>query len=110
MYNKYQITQLDPRSALTEVFYHIACSRERGEELVCLRYTYSDEKALRRVLLNTLKALKEYRREGKISLFISYDTLFDNTTEAKYLFNKYPPLEEDLFLKNPDVPFILVRL
>ena len=110
MYNKYQITQIEPKASETEAYYHIACARERGEELVCLCFGYSDEKALLKVYQNTLKILKNYKRSGKISLYIPYDSFCDATTETKYLFNKYPHLEGDSFLTNPDFPFVLVRL
>ena len=110
MYNKYQITQLDIRAAQTEAFYHIACSRERGEELVCLCLSYSDEKVLARVCAGLMKALRAYKRAGKLSLIIAYDAIRENTTETKYLFNKYPSLEEDDFLLSGTTPYILVRL
>ena len=110
MYKKYQITQIEPKASETEAYYHIACARERGEELVCLCFSYSDEKSLGRVFQNTLKILKSYKRAGKITLFIPSEALCESTTETKYLFNKYPDLENDPFLFNPDLPFILVRL
>ena len=110
MYNKYLITQLEPKAAETEAYYHMACARERGEELVCLCFSYSDEKALMRVFTNTLKILKSYKKAGKITLYIPYNAITESTTETKYLFNKYPALENDTYLFYPDSPFILVRL
>lgn len=110
MYNKYQITQADTKPSETEAYYHIACARERGEGLLCLCFSYSDDKILRRVFTNMLKILKAYKQAGKISLYIPYDSFGESTTETKYLFNKHPELEEDSFLFQPDTPFILVRL
>lgn len=110
MYNKYQITQIDPKASETEAYYYMACARERGEELLCLCFSYSDDKALRRVFLNALKLLKNYKQAGKITLYIPHDKIQESTTETKYLFNKYPSLENDSFLFSPSSPYILVRL
>lgn len=74
----------------TEVRYGIATARADGAEVVCLEFLKKEsEKETERIFSSLTKILRKLRREGALQFFVTNDGFNKNTTEAKYLLNKY---------------------
>ncbi len=110
LYNKVYITQEDIERAKTELLYHLACARQRGEELVCCLIDIKDNKMVSKILSECSKLLKKMKKENKISVFLSNETFHLQNVEKEYLLNKYPEIQFDLLLSSQENAFLLVRL
>ena len=110
LYNKVFITQDDIERAKTELLYHIACTRQSGEELVCAVLDIKNEKMIKRIFSECIKLLKKMKKDKRISLFLSSETLGQESVEREYLFNKHPGVRTDELLNAEDAVFFLIRL
>ncbi len=86
----------------TELIFRIATSRADGENL--LRFNFLAESS-ERMLKAACKELKALKRRGAIQLFATAEDFDCRATEAEFLLNKFPTLNE-LSENN----FVLVKL
>lgn len=91
-----------PSGIVTELVFTIACARADGENLLRFNFLEGDTEREMKVAQKELKALK---RRGAVQLFATFEDFEKADTEAEFLLNKFPTLEE-LDAEN----FILVKL
>lgn len=109
-YNKVYITQDDTERAKTELLYHIACTKQRREELVCCFFDIKNEKMILKVILECLKCLRNMKRDKKITVYVTNEDFQVESLQTEYLFNKYPELKTDDSLTTSEFPYVLIRL
>ncbi len=69
----------------TEILYAVASAKTKGNELILL----SPKNALPKTVVSELKKIK---KSGKIDLFVSFSDFEEESTESRYILNKYPGL------------------
>ena len=109
-YTEYVFKNSDFFSIKTEALFEIATRRVQEFELI--RFSlFSQEKATVLKRKNAMKRfLKGLKENGTIQFFAFCEAFEENSTEAKYLQNKYP----DIFLDTPTETelcfFVYVRI
>lgn len=74
----------------TEILFSVASARAVGEELVELVCPIDSGRGIK----NTLKVLKELKKQNKIKVYVLARDIEGQSKEAEYLLNKYPELRE----------------
>ena len=110
LYNKVFITQDDIERAKTELLYHIACTKQKGEELICCVFDIKNERMVKKIFSECSKVLKKMKKDKKISLFLTADTFGGESVEREYLFNKHPEVKTDELLNSTESIYFLIRL
>ena len=73
----------------TEVLYSVASARATGDELTEILYP-NDGRGER----NTVKVMKELKKQGRIKVYVLAKDINGQSKEAEYLLNKYPELKD----------------
>ena len=95
----------------TEIMFDIASDRISGAELVSFGITKpEDEKIAKKIISTALKLLKKLKGEKKIQFYATDDSFISNSTEAQYLYNKYPSEMDARAESSSTVEYIYVKL
>jgi len=81
----FELEAHEPSSIMTEILYAIGCAKAKQHELLFLKAKGDD-------FTLVLSLLKKIKKTGKITLYLSSEDWENETTEAKYLQNKYTNL------------------
>ena len=96
---KYKTIVLESKkrdSILTELRFNVASARVLGTELLRIDIpTGEDPDEMRRIYSASLRILKEMKQDGSIQLYATCASFGAETTEAKYLMNKYPEIFDE---------------
>ena len=87
---KHTITSLLYKDAETETVFIIAVARAGGAS--CVKFVFTDESG--RVEPAVRKALRSLKRRGSIQMLAGREDFENRTTEAEFLLNKFPGIEE----------------
>ena len=87
----YQLTDIPYDMLFTEIMFDTARAKSEGTELV--RFDFCDESE--KLFANAIKVFKLIKKKGRIQLYAFSRDFETQTTEAKYLLNKYPDISLD---------------
>ncbi len=96
-------------SLKNEILFEIASCRAAKIELICFKLGISEKVTVR--TLNALeKQIRKIKEKGIIQVFANLASFSDNTTEAKFLSNKYPDFFEKIPQKTKNEHCIYIKL
>ena len=79
----------------TEVLFEVASARAAGYAVVRFDVPRDDEpKCIERSLAFLARILRAMKKRGAIQFFVTEDGFMRSTTEARFLLNMYPEVEE----------------
>ena len=111
---KYKVIDLAVRKTdgvAPEIMYNVASERVDSVELICFNLPVTDDETVRRRINSAaLRTFKEMKSRGAIQLYATRSSFLEQTTEAKYLINKFPELFEDADYEAMDTRSIYVKL
>ena len=94
-YSKIKLDADKPQSLETEIMFNIASERAAGAELIMFEFLKSgDEKNDKKLSGTAVRLLKKMKSERKIQFYADEDSFRRSSTEAEFLYNKYPMLFE----------------
>jgi len=98
-------------SIKNELLFEIASERVSGSELIrFIIYNNGDDLSFSKRINAINKNLRSFKSRGLIQFFANAESFEKNTTEAKYLINKYPALFENIPKTEDNSFFIYVKL
>ena len=81
----------------TEVLFEIAGARADGCSVVRLDLPFSEECGVSEKASLTLKRIiRSIKKRGTVQFFVSKDDILHSTTEARYLMNVFPEVENNI--------------
>ena len=87
----FTIEDMNYESLHTEILFRIAEAKARSCRLISFNMPVDKD----RLLADACRVLKEAKKKGKVQLFAIPSDFERQTTEAKYLINKYPDILND---------------
>ena len=108
MFQNVDLTSSDRCGLSTEIRFAIASATVDQLELLAISYHKTlDQSIDKRMISAIARILSAIKRDGKLSFYITYDSLSGASTEAEFLKNKY---SEQLNMDTSDKFVFLVKL
>ncbi len=97
-------------SLINEILFETASARASGTEVVRFNLYSEDGAALEKFSLHIKKNLRKIKQRGIIQFFATASSFSGNSTEAKFLQNKYPELFRELPSEEESLFFFYLKL
>jgi hypothetical protein len=104
-YKIFDLKDTESKELSVVLKFDVATARHLNYQLLCLKL---DENSEPKFIKNMTVCLKDMKKKGIIDLFVCSDDLYSGSTEAEYMLNKFPFLnnKDDLFIH----PAVYVKL
>ena len=105
-YLNFNLDGIDAKELSTKLSFDIATARNSGFPLA--KFTFKNE-AGEKFQKSVATRLREIKKQGRITFFVSSLDFASQSTEVEYLFNKFPEIKsekENVFFKIFAAPFI----
>ena len=95
----------------TALMFNIATERVNGTELIAFNLVMPQDEKNEKKLINVAhRLLKKMKAERKIQFYATEQSFESNTTEAQFLYNKYPEIFENRETAESGCAVIYVKL
>lgn len=102
-YNSVELTKSVESILEVEILFTVASARAEGNSFSRLILPVENNE---KILANSIKILKNAKKQGRIQLYILNKDIAGDSTEAEYLKNKYPDITDIV----GEAPFLLVKI
>ena len=108
-YREFNLKSTSADKLKTEIMYEVASAHIAGIELLRFNIDKSDEGQYKKSFSATLRILKAMKADGVIQFFATPSSIEALSTEAQFLFNKYPEYFSEVPTETEERSFIYVR-
>ena len=91
-YLNFNLDEIDVKELSTKLSFDIATARNSGFPLA--KFTFKNE-AREKFQKSVATRLREIKKQGRITFFVSSLDFASQSTEVEYLFNKFPEIKSE---------------
>lgn len=110
-YKEINLQNYSAKEIKTEIMFEVVSERVSGTELLKINIRKADdERTYLRAVATVHRMLKQMKQRGAIQFFATPKSFSENSTEAKYLLNKYPEMLSNPQDESEAETFVYVRI